>query len=79
MNYELERALRDKVDNWTFHALQNEVSKLQSENRQLQEELNKVQSTLRNRYEGLDKLITMMIDSELFPDTDLLFSIKQYL
>lgn len=79
-NYEIESKLRDKVDNWKFNALEQEVSSLKNENRQLREIIGRCESKFQNYYEAITQLSRVLIDSgEFEEDENTLHSISQYL
>jgi hypothetical protein len=80
MNYDTERALSRKVDDWQLHALQSKVDSLEHTLRELKHDLEGAQNTLRNHYSAMEKLIQLLIDRNLFSeDLNLLYEIKQYL
>lgn len=62
MDHRVENALRGKVDEWRFNALESKVSHLESENRNLKEELGRVDSRVRNQYSVLEQLLQFLID-----------------
>lgn len=79
MNYEIENALRNKVDNWEINSLKQRVDQLANDNRDLQEKLSRTNSKLQNHYSAINRLIQILIESDRFTEEDQFFEIKQYL
>ncbi len=79
MNYEIESKLNDKVDNWQFHALQQEVSSLKNENRQLKDSVKRCENKFQNYYSAFEMLQRILLDSGQITETEDLHSIMQYL
>lgn len=79
-NWEIESKLREKVDNWKFNSLEQEVSSLKRENQQLRETIGRCESKFQNYYEAISQITRVLIESEEFEDNeDTLRSIPQYL
>jgi len=79
MDYNVERALRGKVDEHTFNALKQEVDRLKQENRDLRGDIERIESKLRNNYTTSEALINALIESDKFEDTNRLFEIRMQL
>ncbi len=79
MNYEVESKLKEKVDNWQFHALQQEVSSLKSENLQLKESLQRYENKFQNYYSAFETLQRVLLDSGQMTETNDLHNLMHYL
>jgi predicted component of type VI protein secretion system len=83
MNYDVQEALRRKVDDYQFHALEQKVGHLENENRELTRALDNAKGRLENQYRAIDSLIQMMIEREVNPEisynVDALYNLKNYL
>lgn len=79
MNYEIESALRQKVDEWKFSSLQQKCDKLENEIHSLERRLSYVESKLSNHSDMMTRLVQLMIDSETIEDVSALHEIKNYL
>ena len=79
MNYEVESKLRDKVDNWKFHSLEQEVSTLKNENRQLREDVQRCENKFQNYFNAFELLQRILLESGQITETNDLHSLLQYL
>lgn len=80
MDYELERALRDKADKWEIHNLQSKLSDLERQNQQLQREINNCEGRINSQMRAIDTLLGLLIEKELMPEyADTLQNLRQYL
>lgn len=63
MNYEIERALSNKVDEWRFNGLQSEVEHLKQENNALREEINNARNQAYRLQSTMEFIINAIIES----------------
>jgi len=68
MNYEIERGLRDKVDKWELHNVQNENRELKSKIHELENEIGYLVGTNSKIYHVLERLLNMLAEQPQFAD-----------
>jgi hypothetical protein len=80
MNYEIERAISGKADEWKLNALRQEVEHLKNENHQLEGKITNAQNRLENQYRAIETLIRVIAESDLIPEqTNPLIELRAYL
>lgn len=79
MNYEIENALRRKVDDYEFHSLKNEVNRLEHQIKTLENQIQGLNGRIHNYYMAIEKMCQMMIESGLFTEENQLYEIKNHL
>ena len=78
MNYDIERKLNSKVDEWRFNGLEQEVSGLKSKVSHLEGEITDLKNKISNQYYAYNRLLEFLIESNRFNDEKVneLYNIK---
>ena len=79
MNYEIEQALRKKVEEWEFNSLKQDVDRLKNENNSLERKCNDLEQKVNNQTEAIRSIISLIVESNVFPETSNLINIQHYL
>lgn len=80
MNYEVERELSKKVDEWQFRALEQKYYALERENNELQTKIGNIEAKLSNWYRTIDSILITLAENENFSEQQNdLYTLRQYL
>ena len=66
MNYEVQQALGNKVDNWKHHSLEQKVDSLERDKNKLERQIGNLESKLSNYYYVIEQMISMIAEKEIF-------------
>lgn len=70
MNYEVERALSRKVDDWEFRSVEGKVSSMESNIHNLGNDIDRLKSTIENQNQIIRELLDVLIQDKDHEDND---------
>ena len=77
MDYVLESKLRDKVEKWEVHNLEEKIRNLNNDISELRRTIGQNETRMSNQVYVIQRLITIIMESEVLKDnTHLLYDIQ---